>query len=393
MFRFPFTNFHELNLDWILSVVKQFADLVDPMQSAVDDVQTALADATEAVQKSSQALENANEAVTTANEAKEIAEEAAQGVTADGAVTTPKLGAGAVTTPKIADSAVTTPKIEDGAVTTPKLVTGAVTTPKIEDSAVTFVKIAPGLIVHRNLLANWCFLPHALINQRRTTVYNNEGYCINGWILGANSSLSVTAGGILLTGTLTQPVDLPTDIYKATVLTSEGVEDAVYNQDTHIFSITGNSTVIIAAKLEAGVNQTLAYNSGEGWKLTEEPDYLEELEKVGIYDTITGTISRADRISGGTLDNVTANKNGAVVTLAARIFDVSYPASGNVFKLSEELWPDKVTRLMGYANISTIGFIPVMATVSPAGDVSFIYSSNHTFTQFGLAGTYHSYNS
>lgn len=142
MFRFPFTNFHELNLDWILSVVKQFADLVPPMETAVDDVQQALGDATEAVQKSAEALTNANEAVETANEAKEIAEEAAQGVIADGAVTTPKIENSAVNTSKLADGAVTTPKIDSGAVTTTKLSDSAVTNAKIENSAVTTAKIA-----------------------------------------------------------------------------------------------------------------------------------------------------------------------------------------------------------------------------------------------------------
>ena len=29
MFRFPFTNFHELNLDWILSVVKEAKTVFD----------------------------------------------------------------------------------------------------------------------------------------------------------------------------------------------------------------------------------------------------------------------------------------------------------------------------------------------------------------------------
>ena len=145
MFRFPFTNFHELNLDWVLSVVKQFADLVPPMETAVDDVQQALGDATEAVQKAAEALANANEAVETANEAKDIAEEAAQGVIADGAVTTPKIENGAVNTSKLADGAVTAPKIDSGAVSTSKLADGAVTSEKIDDNAVTMQKLSSAL--------------------------------------------------------------------------------------------------------------------------------------------------------------------------------------------------------------------------------------------------------
>ena len=133
MFKFPFTNFHELNLDWILAKVKEFSELIPPMQTAVADVQEALDDATEAVTKSEEALENSSTALETAEEAKEIAEQAAQGTIADGAVTTPKLADGAVTYNKIGDSAVGTDKITNGAVTTPKLADGAVTEAKLSE--------------------------------------------------------------------------------------------------------------------------------------------------------------------------------------------------------------------------------------------------------------------
>ena len=146
MFKFPFTNFHELNLDWILAKVKEFSELIPPMQTAVADVQEALDDATEAVTKSEEALENSSTALETAEEAKEIAEQAAQGTIADGAVTTPKLADGAVTYNKIGDSAVGTDKITNGAVTTPKLADGAVTYNKIGDSAVGTDKITNGAV-------------------------------------------------------------------------------------------------------------------------------------------------------------------------------------------------------------------------------------------------------
>jgi len=184
MFRFPFTNFHELNLDWVLSVVKKFSELVPPMETAVEDVQQALGDATEAVEKASEALTNANEAVETANEAKDIAEDAVQGIIPNGAVTTPKLadgavvgikianGAvgpeqmadgtvrsskiydGAVTTAKFADGAVSTVKIEDGAISTPKLADGAVTSDKINSNAVTTPKIEDYAVTEAKLSSN-----------------------------------------------------------------------------------------------------------------------------------------------------------------------------------------------------------------------------------------------
>lgn len=121
MFKFPYTNLHELNLDWILSKVKKFAELIPPMETAVEDVQALQTDVEQAVEDANQALEDAGQALETAEEAKEIAEQAAQGTIADGAVTTPKIADGNVTTVKIADGATTTVKIADGAVTKSKI--------------------------------------------------------------------------------------------------------------------------------------------------------------------------------------------------------------------------------------------------------------------------------
>lgn len=132
MFVFPFTTFHELNLDWILKVVREAQDIFTTGRADIDH-----------------AVETAEQALTTA-------EQAASGVIGDGAVTTPKLANEAVTTIKIApysvtslrlaDDAVETRKISDGAVTTPKIADGAVTTPKIEDDSVTASKIADGAV-------------------------------------------------------------------------------------------------------------------------------------------------------------------------------------------------------------------------------------------------------
>lgn len=179
MFRFPFTNFHELNLDWVLSVVKKFADLVPPMETAVDDVQHALGDATEAVEKAAEALTNANEAVETANEAKEIAEDAAQGVIADGAVTTSKLAAGAVTGDKIAAGAVTGDKIAAGAVTTLKIGDNAVTTGKINNGAVTKNKLSQELqtIIDTSILTIAASIP--IPSEGSSATYSVNGLTSN----------------------------------------------------------------------------------------------------------------------------------------------------------------------------------------------------------------------
>ena len=141
MFRFPYSNLHELNLDWILAQVKKFSELIPPMETAVEDVQQLSEDVQQAVEDAQQAVEDAGDAKEIAEEAKEIAEQAAQGTIADGAVTTQKIADDAVTTSKLDDGAVTTAKLDDGAVTTAKLDDSAVTTAKLNDGSVTYAKL------------------------------------------------------------------------------------------------------------------------------------------------------------------------------------------------------------------------------------------------------------
>ena len=151
MFRFPFTNFHELNLDWILSIVKKFSDLVEPMQSAVEDVNQAVETAQTALETATTASENAAQATEDAGNALELVEQAIIGVVPDNSVSTSKLRDEAVTTPKIADGSVNTNKIANGAVTVAKITDKAVTTPKIADEAVTAAKIADEAVTPNKL--------------------------------------------------------------------------------------------------------------------------------------------------------------------------------------------------------------------------------------------------
>lgn len=148
MFKFPFTNFHELNLDWVLSVVKQAKEVFDNGQSSI------------------------NYAVNTADEAKEIATQAAEATIPDNSVSTAKLQDNAVTLSKIANRAITGLKIalntitgdniaestitnyniqngsllgvdlSDNTVTGDKIANGAIFTNKLYDGAVTLVKLA-----------------------------------------------------------------------------------------------------------------------------------------------------------------------------------------------------------------------------------------------------------
>jgi hypothetical protein len=69
MFGFPWSNFHELNLDWILSVVKEAKEIFVKGEGDI------------------------KHAVETADQALETAEQAAAGVIADGAVKIPKINA------------------------------------------------------------------------------------------------------------------------------------------------------------------------------------------------------------------------------------------------------------------------------------------------------------
>lgn len=161
MFEFPYTNLHELNLDWILEKVKHFAELIPPMETAVEDVQALQTDVEQAVEDANQALEDAGEALETAEEAKEIAEQAAQGTIADGAVTTSKLADGAVTSAKILDGTIATVDIADEAVTSAKLATGAakdnietntLSGLKLLDSSIPTDKLSSGCVTNPKIL-------------------------------------------------------------------------------------------------------------------------------------------------------------------------------------------------------------------------------------------------
>lgn len=89
MFNFPWSNFHELNLDWILSVVKEAKEVFDNGRDDIDY------------------------AVETADEAMTIATQAAEAQIADNSISTAKLQNEAVTTDKIADGATTADKLSD----------------------------------------------------------------------------------------------------------------------------------------------------------------------------------------------------------------------------------------------------------------------------------------
>ena len=299
MFRFPFTNFHELNLDWILSVVKEAKAVFENGREDIDY------------------------AVQTADEAKEIAQEAVESVVPDNSVTTPKIRDYAVTSDKIATFAVTTDKIQEGGVTTSKLAALAVTTAKIQEGAVTASKIADGLLYRPNLLDNWYFVRGSgsvgaygsfPVNQRRQSSYANAGFTIDR--LHKASSKGVvydTAQGLQFSTSDENYAyftffgqDIPTWMQVTyTVLTNLGITSIkpgdspislpsgilVYVDSTTkrlALRIPGNlnqsdSETFLAAKVEIGDTQTLAHQVGNTWVLNEIPDYGEVLAKCQEY--------------------------------------------------------------------------------------------------------------
>lgn len=313
MFRFPFTNFHELNLDWILSVVKEAKEVFDNGRTDIDY------------------------AVQTADEAKTIAEQAAQATIPDGAVTTIKLANGAVTNPKIANDAVTTTKIADG----------SISAAKIADRNVTLDKLKAGLLVNRNYMDNWFFLGGGSqlgdgifpINQRGQTNYSNAGYCIDRWWMFAGA-IALQNDGLVFSvpstaqynGALRQIIESPKSLagkqVTVTVLVdslqggnivlsmskgtgiNSGLEPAIAGttfNTTGFLTITGTlpddigsssypyliftisltkgaTAKIRAVKLEVGDKQTLGYtDSNNGNVVTNPPSFMEELMKCQHY--------------------------------------------------------------------------------------------------------------
>ena len=62
-FRFPFSNLHELGLDWILEQVKTFSELIPEMETSAEDIQHAQETADNANQAAAAAQETADEAI------------------------------------------------------------------------------------------------------------------------------------------------------------------------------------------------------------------------------------------------------------------------------------------------------------------------------------------
>lgn len=42
--KFPYSNFHEINLDWIINTVKSFSGTIDQMQDQIDEAEAYMKD-------------------------------------------------------------------------------------------------------------------------------------------------------------------------------------------------------------------------------------------------------------------------------------------------------------------------------------------------------------
>lgn len=83
-FKFPYTNYENINLDWLLRKVKQ-------LEPAISIIETIDSDFSEMQEDIATANTNASAAVETANEAMELAEQAVATTIPDGSVTLAKL--------------------------------------------------------------------------------------------------------------------------------------------------------------------------------------------------------------------------------------------------------------------------------------------------------------
>ena len=164
---FPYSDLHSLNLDWILTKMKEtaaqaakaIADSANALaqvieaKTAAQDAQTAAQNAQTAANNAQTAADNAatsaENAVTVAQAAKSAAQKAQNTAnTAQSAAQTAQSTANdalskfPVKTVDIADSAITNRKIEKGTIGSDRLGIGAVTTDKIANGAVTNKKIS-----------------------------------------------------------------------------------------------------------------------------------------------------------------------------------------------------------------------------------------------------------
>ena len=102
-----------------------------------------------------------------------------------------------------------------------------------------------------NLLDNWYFAYP--VNQRNVSgTIDAVGYFLDRWKL-VSGSVTIGSNGITLNGTIAQILEtaVGTDV-TASALTTEGVVEASYDNNSKTLSLTGTGQTFVASKLELG---------------------------------------------------------------------------------------------------------------------------------------------
>lgn len=250
---------------------------------------------------------------------------------------------------------------------------------------------------NRNLLDNWYFVGGGSqqgggqfpINQRGQTSYTNVNsvmYGIDMWILDWNTTLTLASGYASMTGNgifQALPSEKISLITGKTVTLSAldvsgnlHVVTGVYDENT---SPPGNGTImllknyggksavlriissgIVAAKLELGDHQTLAYQDEDGnWQLFETPDYGEELAKCRYYFRRYGVSSLGQIYLPPALGVSGTEANFSIVSEPMRIAPT---ISGNGFILAGTIGDGFIVD--GSASFSLLGASPLSGIIT-----------------------------
>lgn len=171
--KFPWTNFHELNLDWILRVC-------GGAEQALPKIEKAVEDSSEAVENANSAIERAETAIENANSAGEKVE-------------------------KLSVTAVTVGNSEGARVVRGFNTQGGY---KLEFYIPEGSQGVPGADAESNYIVNSNFK----VNQRGQSEYNGRGYTVDCWFSASDSNVvTVIDNGISCTLPISQIVEIPVD--------------------------------------------------------------------------------------------------------------------------------------------------------------------------------------
>lgn len=239
------------------------------------------------------------------------------------------------------------------------------------------------------------------INQRGQTSYG-AGYGMDRWF-SHSCTVSIQSDGILISGganygNLSQIIDNPsrfagmTVTLSALILGGSGISNGAYlnlqingtdhvtNMSQGLVSVTvtcpsqitnmqaafvtspfsGYSLQVIAAKLELGSHQTLAYQDEDGnWQLFETPDYGEELVKCRYYFRRYGVSSLGQIYLPPALGVSGTEANFSIVSEPMRIAPT---ISGNGFLLAGTTGDGFIAD--GSASFSLLGASPLSGIIT-----------------------------